>query len=94
MCLQASSSVIESRRPCGRAKSDSSLLSAAPTLGSGTGICAPNALFFSPKRQRILGHEEGEIGQRYEEWESRLHPDDRDRAQATIRDYLQGKITE
>ena len=53
-----------------------------------------NALFFSPKRQRILGHEEGEIGQRYEEWESRLHPDDRDRAQATIRDYLQGKITE
>jgi len=39
----------------------------------------------------MLGYGEEEIGDRFKEWESRLHPEDRDRALEAFRDYLGGK---
>lgn len=50
-----------------------------------------NHVVYSPRWKGMLGHAEDEIGDDYLEWERRLHPEDRQRALDTIRDYLDGK---
>jgi PAS domain S-box-containing protein len=50
-----------------------------------------NEVYFSPRWKGMLGYEEDEIGHSYFEWEQRLHPDDRERALAAVRDYLEEK---
>ncbi len=40
---------------------------------------ATNRVYFSPIWKRQIGYEDTELPSRYEEWESRLHPDDRGR---------------
>jgi PAS domain S-box-containing protein len=47
--------------------------------------------YFSPRWKEMLGHRDSEIGDTFREWESRLHPEDRDRAFALLRDYFAGK---
>jgi PAS domain S-box-containing protein len=49
-----------------------------------------NAVEFWPEWKRQLGYEPDEIPNRYEEWETRLHPDDRKRVLAAQRAYLDG----
>jgi PAS domain S-box-containing protein len=39
----------------------------------------------------MLGYAEDEIRNEFSEWESRLHPDDHDRASRAIQDYLEGR---
>jgi PAS domain S-box-containing protein len=51
---------------------------------------ASDQVWFSPRWKSMLGYEDQEIGHRFAEWESRLHPDDRDRAWAALRAYLAG----
>ena len=46
-----------------------------------------NDVFLSPEWKRQLGYEDHEIPSRYEEWESRLHPEDRHRTLATLKTY-------
>ncbi len=53
-----------------------------------------NAVFFSPRWKSMLGYQEHELQNDFAEWEGRLHPDDRERAQAAIREYLAGQRTE
>ncbi len=53
-----------------------------------------NTVDFSPEWTRQLGYEPDEITGRYEEWESRLHPDDRERVLTALRDYLSGRQQE
>ena len=53
-----------------------------------------NTVDFSPEWKRQLGYEPDEITHRYEEWESRLHPDDRERVLTALRDYLTGRQQE
>ncbi len=40
----------------------------------------------------MLGYEDHEINNRVEEWENRMHPDDRAAALAQLNDYLEGRI--
>ncbi len=47
-----------------------------------------NAVYFSPEWKRQLGYEDDEIAYRFEEWEKRVHPEDLDRAKATVSDFL------
>jgi PAS domain S-box-containing protein len=49
-----------------------------------------NRVYFSPRWKGQLGYAEHEIGDTFEEWESRFHPDDRERALEAIRAYLEG----
>ena len=46
-----------------------------------------NYVYLSPEWKRQLGYEAHEIDNRYEEWESRLHPDDRELTLATVAAY-------
>jgi PAS domain S-box-containing protein len=48
---------------------------------------------FSPEWLRQLGYQPGEIPGRYGEWETRLHPDDRERVLSVLRAYLDGRQT-
>jgi two-component system sensor histidine kinase UhpB len=50
-----------------------------------------NRVYFSPRWKSMLGYEEHEIDGDYVEWERRLHPEDRQRALATIRECLEGR---
>jgi len=47
-----------------------------------------NEVNFWPEWKRQLGYEPDQISNRYEEWESRLHPEDRDRVLTALRSYL------
>ncbi|TKB32829.1 MAG: PAS domain S-box protein, partial [Nitrospira sp.] len=62
--------------------------------GSNTGIwdwdVRTNKSYFSPLWKRMLGYEEHDLLGEFSEWEERLHPDDRERALATVRAYLEG----
>ncbi len=51
-----------------------------------------NEAYFSPRWKTILGYEDHEVANNYQEWESRLHPHDRDRVLAYLNDYLAGKV--
>jgi PAS domain S-box-containing protein len=64
--------------------------------GSNTGIwdwdLRTGKTYFSPLWKSMLGYEEHELKGEFFEWEQRLHPDDRERALATVRAYLEGTI--
>jgi PAS domain S-box-containing protein len=47
-----------------------------------------NDVYLSPEWKRQLGHEDHELGNMFQEWESRIHPEDHDRALGAIAAYL------
>lgn len=49
-----------------------------------------NQVYFSPEWKMQLGYAEDELTNQYEEWESRLHPDDRDAALTAVREFRAG----
>lgn len=51
-----------------------------------------NEVFFSEEWAQQLGYASHEIEGRFEEWQSRLHPDDHDRALAYVQNYLNNPI--
>ena len=63
--------------------------------GSGEGLwdwnVAQGTVFFSRRWKEMLGHAEDEIGNGLDEWEQRVHPDDKTATLAAVRDALEGK---
>ena len=63
--------------------------------GAETGIwdwnLQTNTVYFSKHWKQLLGYGEEEIGDDIGQWESRLHPEDRERATTALRDHLQGR---
>ena len=49
-----------------------------------------NEVFFSPRWKSILGYEDHEIANHLDEWEQRLHPDERDRVLAANYAHING----
>ncbi|MBV8900311.1 MAG: PAS domain-containing protein [Verrucomicrobia bacterium] len=62
--------------------------------GSGDGVwdwnVKTNQVFFSKRWKALLGFEEHELANRFEEWASRVHPDDFERVTAEVGRYLSG----
>jgi PAS domain S-box-containing protein len=52
------------------------------------------SVVFSPEWKRQLGYEDAELPSEFNEWENRLHPEDRDRILKNLEDYLGGKSDE
>ena len=50
-----------------------------------------NRLVYSDEYLNMLGYQQGEIGQTFENWESLIHPDDRDLINRKLDDYICGK---
>lgn len=50
---------------------------------------ASGEVFYSRRWKEMLGHADGEIGTSYQEWVSRVHPDDLQQAQAEFEAYLE-----
>jgi PAS domain S-box-containing protein len=46
--------------------------------------------YFSPRWKSMLGYAEHEIGDRIDEWHSRIHPEDRDHALSELQSHLDG----
>lgn len=63
--------------------------------GSGDGVWDWNAVtdkvYFSPRWKRMLGYEDHEIGDTLAEWDSRIHPDDRERTFAELDRHFRGE---
>lgn len=63
--------------------------------GSGGGLwdwdIAQDTMYFSPRWAEIMGVEESALGTSLDEWERRVHPDDRVAATSALRDYLEGR---
>lgn len=49
-----------------------------------------NDMHFSPEWKKQIGYADNEVPNRYEEWESRLHPEDRDNVLTVLKEYLDG----
>jgi len=50
-----------------------------------------NQVYFSPRWKSMLGYGEDELRNEFDEWESRLYSEDRERALETVRAYLDGE---
>lgn len=51
-----------------------------------------NEVYFSPRWKAIVGYGEDELNNGFADFEALLHPDDKDRALASVNDYLAGKL--
>lgn len=63
--------------------------------GSGVGVfdwdVAADTVIYSRRWKEVLGYADHEIGQGFEEWRSRVHPDDLPFALAAVQEHLEGK---
>src|SRR5262249_27396022 len=63
--------------------------------GSGDGLwdwdVETDEVYLSPRWKGMLGYADEEIPNVFASWEGRLHPEDRERALALLRDYLEGR---
>ncbi len=64
------------------------LLVNAANVGLWDWDLSTNVVRFSPEWKSQLGYGSDEIPDRFEEWETRLHPDDHERAVTTVQAYL------
>ena len=62
--------------------------------GAGDGLwdwdVPTSTVFFSTRWKEMLGYTEDEIGNRLDEWETRIHPDDKAQAMADVKAHLDG----
>ncbi len=89
---------ITRRKAAERALQDSEERFELAVRGTDAGIwdwdLRTNQVYYSSQWKGILGYEDGEITDCFDEWERRIHSDDRNRAQETVRRYLDGEIPE
>ena len=49
-------------------------------------------VFYSPRWKEMLGYAEADVGNGIEDWDSRVHPEDRDRVYADLGRHLRGEV--
>lgn len=52
-----------------------------------------NDVYLSPEWKRQLGYDDHELGNTFQEWENRIHPEDHDRSLGAIEAYLNGRTS-
>ncbi len=66
--------------------------------GAGDGVWDWNAqtnnVFFSRQWKAMLGYGDDEIGDSLDEWDKRVHPDDRDRCYEDLEKHFRGETSE
>ncbi len=67
------------------------LLIEAASLGLWDWDLLTNQSYFSPEWKQHLGYADHEISDHFEEWKSRLHPEDVDRTMTAVYDFLEGR---
>lgn len=67
------------------------LILQASNIGLWDWNLATNEVFLSAEWKSQLGYSVEEVGNRFEEWESRVHPEDLPHALAAISDFLEGR---
>jgi len=70
------------------------LAAAATNIGHWDWNLLTDEVYFSPLWKGQLGYKDHEVPNRFEEWETRLHPDDCDRAMKAVTDYIEGRSPE
>lgn len=50
-----------------------------------------NSVYFSPRWKQMLGYEEHEIKNTFEEWSSRVHPEDKSKVTKDVQEHLSGE---
>ncbi|MBN2885402.1 MAG: PAS domain-containing protein [Chromatiaceae bacterium] len=53
-----------------------------------------NAIDLDPQLKQMLGYEDAEIRNHIEDWGQHVHPEDRERVMAAVRDHLDGRTPE
>jgi PAS domain S-box-containing protein len=85
---------ISARKESEKALRDSEERFALAVAGTDAGIwdwdLRTDDVYFSPTWKSMLGYAPDELEDELHEWETRLHPDDRERALRTVREYLDG----
>ena len=65
--------------------------------GAGDGVwdwnTQTNTVFYSRQWKTMLGYAEHELGNRLEDWDSRIHPDDQAQVQADLHQHFSGETT-
>jgi two-component system, cell cycle sensor histidine kinase and response regulator CckA len=92
--IQDVSQLVEARAALHGSEQRLQLALQATGLGPWDWDLSTNAVEFWPEWKRQIGYEPDEIPNRYEEWESRLHPEDRQRVLTALRAYLDGRAPE
>jgi PAS domain S-box-containing protein len=68
------------------------------TEGVGDGVwdwnAQTNEVYYSILWKEILGYNENEIGNTFDEWEKRVHPDDKEQALIDVKNHLEGLTPE
>jgi len=62
---------------------------AASNIGPWEWNLKTNAVYLSPEWKRQIGYEDTELGNTFEAWADRLHPEDRDPTMAALERYLE-----
>jgi PAS domain S-box-containing protein len=50
-----------------------------------------NQVYFSPRWKAMLGYTDAELPNKFEEWRSRIHPDDQERVTTALNNHLNGQ---
>jgi len=51
-----------------------------------------NSVYFSPGWKRLIGYGDHELASEFSVWSQRIHPEDREMVEATVDQYLSGKL--
>ena len=57
-------------------------------------ILPTGEVYFSPRWQTMLGYNVGELESSYNTWESRIHPEDKEKTVQALLDHMEGRVSD